>query len=189
MQLTSVRIRNYRCIKHISVDLDRTTVLIGENNSGKTAFLHAIRACLDELRSRSSRLFHEYDYHLPNRESSPVDSAPIVIELSFIEPEPDSWDDDLIGEINDIAAIDSSNRYRIVFRLTSAFDRETEEFSVEWAFLDADGNTLPARGAGQLVTLQRIVPVFYLPALRDAVSHFGTRGRFWRDFLSESGIP
>ena len=87
MQLTSVRIRNYRCIKDISIDLDQTTVLIGENNSGKTAFLHAIRACLDELRSRSTRLFHEYDYHLPNRESSPVDSEPIVIELSFIEPE------------------------------------------------------------------------------------------------------
>ncbi len=190
MQLTSVRIRNYRCIKDISIDLDQTTVLIGENNSGKTAFLHAIRACLDELRARSTRLFHEYDYHLPNRESSPVDSDPIVIELSFIEPEPDSWDGDLIGEITDIAAFDSSNRYRIVFRLTSAFDRETEEFSVEWAFLDAEGNELSgaARSAVQLAILQRMAPIFYLPALRDS-SHFGTRGRFWRDFLSESGIP
>ena len=189
MQLTSVRIRNYRCLKDISIDLDQTTVLIGENNSGKTAFLHAIRACLDELRSRSTRLFHEYDYHLPKRESSPVDSASIVIELSFIEPEPNSWADDLISEINDIAAIDSSDRYHIVFRLTSSFDREAEDFSVEWAFLDADGNNLPARSAGQLATLQRMVPVFYLPALRAAASHFGTSGRFWRNFLSESGIP
>lgn len=191
MQLTNVRIRNYRCIRDISIDLDETTVLIGENNSGKTAFLHAIRACLGDLRSRSTRLFHEYDYHLPDHESSPTDSAPIEIELWFSEPEPDSWSEEFIQEVNDIAVTDSTDRYLIRFRLTSVYDQQAEDFSIEWDFLDADGNPLAgsARAAAHLATLQRMAPVFYLPALRAATSHFGNRGQFWRSFLSASGIP
>ena len=191
MQLTNVRIRNYRCIRDVSIDLDETTVLIGENNSGKTAFLHAIRACLGELRSRSARLFHEYDYHLPDYESSPADSAPIEIELSFVEPEQGSWNDDFIQAVDHIAVLDSSDRYRIRFRLKSGFDQQADDFSVDWDFLDAGGNALTgsARAAAQLNVLQRMVPVFYLPALREAAAHFGPRGRFWRNFLSESGIP
>ena len=55
MRLSKVRVRNFRCIKDISVDLEDTTVLIGENNSGKTAFLEAIRICLS--RSRGELLF------------------------------------------------------------------------------------------------------------------------------------
>ena len=76
MRLTTVRIRNFRCIKDLSVDLDETTVLIGENNSGKTAFLEAIRICLERLRGRERGPFSEYDYHLPDEESAPADSRP-----------------------------------------------------------------------------------------------------------------
>ena len=39
------------------------------------------------------------------------------------------------------------------------------------------------------MTFQRMVPVFYLSALRDAARHFVSNGRFWRTFLSELGVP
>lgn len=38
-------------------------------------------------------------------------------------------------------------------------------------------------------TLQGLVPVFYLSALRDASRHFIPSGRFWRSFLGELGVP
>ena len=99
MQLSKVRVRNFRCIRDISVDLDDTTILIGENNTGKTAFLDAIRICLSQLRARSGRVFHEYDYHLRDDAATPMDSDAIVIELFFIEPETESWHDDVIQEL------------------------------------------------------------------------------------------
>ena len=77
MKLTTVEIRNFRCIKNLTVDLDETTVLIGENNSGKTAFLEAIRICLERLRGRGRGPFNEYDYHLFDEGSAPADSEPI----------------------------------------------------------------------------------------------------------------
>jgi putative ATP-dependent endonuclease of OLD family len=80
---------------------------------------------------------------------------------------------------------------KVVFRLRSFYDSATSDFVVEWAFLDADGNkkTGAAKNATNLATLQRLCPAFYLSALRDATQHFGTRGRYWRTFLSETSIP
>ncbi len=167
------------------------TVLIGENNTGKTAFLDAVRICLSQLRPRSGRLFHEYDYHLGDDEATPAGAEPIVIELFFVEPQPESWSDDIVRELGNVAVLGEDDRYAVTFRLTSGFDRDTNDFSSEWAFLDAQRNPLigPASSAAQLNALQRVAPVFYLSALRDTTTHFAPRGRFWRNFLSESSIP
>ena len=190
MRLTTVKIRNFRCIKDLTVDLDETTVLIGENNSGKTAFLEAIRLCLERLRGRGRGPFDEYDYHLPDDESTPAGAAPIEIELSFVETEAEPWSDEVLQAVADLFARDAEDRRRVTFRTTSSFDPDTGEFVTDWDFLDADGNPLPAAKApSQLNTLQRLAPPFYLSALRDASRHFAAKGRFWRTFLAESGLP
>ena len=49
MKVTNLRIENFRGIKQLNLDLDEFTVLIGENNSGKTAVLDALRICLRDL--------------------------------------------------------------------------------------------------------------------------------------------
>ena len=190
MRLTTVEIHNFRCIENLTVDLDETTVLIGENNSGKTAFLVAVRICLERLRGRGRSPFDEYDYHLPNDESTPVDAAPIEIELSFVETETEPWAEEVVQALADLFARDANDQRRVTFRVKSSFDQDTGEFVTDWDFLDANGNPLPAgKAAGQLNTLQRLAPPFYLSALRNASKHFAAKGRFWRTFLAESGIP
>ena len=64
MLLRSVNIKNFRCFKDVTVPLDKMTVLIGENNSGKTSFLEAIRLCLTRSNFRRSDWLDQYDYHL-----------------------------------------------------------------------------------------------------------------------------
>ena len=191
MRLSTVTIRNFRCIRELSVELDDTTVLIGENNSGKTAFLEGVRICLDQLRGRGGGAFQGYDYHLPSENAAPADAEPIEIELSFLEPVPEAWSHELNQELADIAVQRDDERFEIRFRLRSIFDRATGESSVEWAFLDEQGNpvTGTAEPVGQLTTLQRLAPAFYLSALRVASRYFGESGRFWRNFLTESSIP
>ncbi len=41
MILRTFRIENFRGITKLELELDRTTVLIGENNTGKTSVLEA----------------------------------------------------------------------------------------------------------------------------------------------------
>ena len=190
MRLSTVRIRNFRCIKDLTVDLDQTTILIGENNSGKTAFLEAIRTCLERLRGRGRGPFNEYDYHLPDDDSVPAEAAPIEIDLAFAETEAEPWSDEVVQALADLLARDDNDRARVALRVTSSFDRGAGDFLTDWDFLDASGNPLPERKSTvQLTTLQRLAPAFYLSALRDASRHFAAKGRFWRTFLAEIGVP
>lgn len=59
MYIKHVDIINYRNLKEISVSLEKTTAIIGKNNSGKSNFLNAITLplAMDEVRSRNKRLY------------------------------------------------------------------------------------------------------------------------------------
>ena len=190
MRLTNVTIRNFRCIRELSLDLDNTTILIGENNTGKTAVLEAVRACLD-LRSRGRRQFDEYDYRLAYEGASPTEAEPIDIQLSFVESDAEPWATEVGQTLHDLIVLDSDDRKRVTFHVTSQFQKDANDFITDWNFLNAEGNPLlgSARSTGQLGRLKRLVPVFYLSALRDASRHFTAGGRFWRSFLSELGLP
>ena len=94
MRLTNIAIRNFRCIRELNLDLDETTVLIGENNTGKTAVLEAIRICMERLRGRGRGPFNEYDYHLAEEGMSPAEAAPIQIDLSFVDSDEEPWADE-----------------------------------------------------------------------------------------------
>ena len=112
------------------------------------------------------------------------------IELSFVETEAEPWNEEIVQALADLLARDPNDRRRVTLRVTSSFDQESGEFVTDWDFLDANGNPLPAgKAPSQLNTLQRLAPTFYLSALRDASKHFAAKGRFWRTFLAESGIP
>ena len=191
MRLTNVTIQNFRCIRNLSLDLDETTVLIGENNTGKTSVLEAIRICMDRLRGRGRSPFDEYDYHLVEERASPAEADAIRVDLSFIESKKEPWADEVTQTLKEVIAYDAEDRARIVLRVTSSFDSESGEFTTDWSFLDANGEALAgsARSPMQLTNLRRIAPVFYLSALRDASREFVSKGRFWRTFLAELGVP
>ena len=189
--LTNLTIRNFRCIRELSLDLDQTTVLIGENNTGKTAVLEAVRICLERLRGRGRRQFDDYDYYLASADASPTDAQPIEIRLSFMESEVEPWVDEVGQALREVVAFSPNDRRHVTLRVSSQFDSAANDFTTDWSFLDADGEALPgtARSTRLLNTLQGLVPVFYLAALRDASRHFVPSGRFWRSFLGELGVP
>ena len=191
MRLTNLVIRNFRCIRELILDLDETTVLIGENNTGKTAVLDAVRICLERLRGRGRRQFDEYDYHLASSDASPTEAEPIEVRLSFVESEAEPWAEEVGQALVDVASLGPDDRRQVTLRVSSQFDSSVNDFTTDWSFLDASGEALPgtARSGRLLNTLQGLVPVFYLSALRDASRHFTPSGRFWRSFLGELGLP
>lgn len=191
MRLTNLTIRNFRCIRDLSLDLDEATVLIGENNTGKTAVLEAVRACLERLRGRGRRQFDEYDYRLAHEGDSPTEAEPIEILLSFVESSAAPWHDEVRQALGDVAQLGTDDLGRVTLRVTSQFDGESGDFTTDWSFLNPEGEPLTgaARSPSQLSTLQGLVPIFYLSALRDASRHFASKGQFWRSFLGELGLP
>lgn len=187
MHLTQVRIQNFRGIEDLTVDLDETTVLIGENNTGKTAFLQAIRLCLQRLSGRGKGPFSEYDYHLTSDRSAPSVAEPIQINLVFAESASEPWDDEVEADLSEVITFVADNR-RIELRVTSSWDETASEFQTDWDFLDNNGDPLHS-SYYVLRSLRQQVPIFYLSALRDASRHFISSGRYWRTFLGEAGVP
>ena len=189
MILKTFEIENFRGIAKLILELDRTTVLIGENNSGKTSVLEALHTCMNRALSRRASPFSEYDFHLTTEGADPASAPPIVLTLTFEETKVDEWPDELVQAFaNAIQALDNG-RQRLTFRVTAKYDKVTRDFAVEWSFLDKAGSPLPtARQAKLHADLQQLAPVFMLPAVRDASQHFQSKSALWGPFTKNPQI-
>jgi putative ATP-dependent endonuclease of OLD family len=94
MKLVDIKINNFRGIQKLIVPVDDLTVLIGENNTGKSTILEAIRIVIDNgLPGLRNDIFHEYDFHLSETKQTPQDADPISIILHFAEKQENEWSD------------------------------------------------------------------------------------------------
>ena len=191
MRVTAIRIENFRGIKQLELELDETTVLIGENNSGKTAVLDALRLCLRDLGTRRRTVFDTLDFHLPDADAEPSSTKPIQIEVLFSEQEMGEWNDQLIGRLSrdGILQVGDDERNHVLLRVTCKYDSTSRDFAQEWSFLNLNREPLTGVVPQTLARIQQEVPYFYLTALRDAAHHFDARGQFWRPFLKDTQLP
>jgi putative ATP-dependent endonuclease of the OLD family len=106
VKLREIKVQNFRCLADVTIPIGDTTVLVGANNSGKTALLDALRIVLTGNRANRGTPFDEYDYHMSKVGDSPQTSQGIVVELWFREDAPDEWPDSLVQALNDIIQTD-----------------------------------------------------------------------------------
>lgn len=189
MHLSTVHIEKFRGLRDVQIELAPMTLLIGENNSGKTSFLEAIRLVMSRAAGRKSGTFDPYDYHLQNPTAEAQDADPISITLTFRTEDGETLPDEFTQTLADVLVTDAVGKSILVFRVTSAFDATAKDFVSDWSFLDASGNALGSKSKKPsiLQDFQRLFPIFYLSALRDAVREFKT-GIFWTPFLKNLAI-
>ena len=192
MQISRLRISNFRSIKEADIQFGGVTVLIGTNNAGKSAILDAIRIALTRRWGQRGTGFTEYDVHLCDGRPDPKVGEPVVIEVELQEAVANEWPEDLHGELEDIIQLDPvTGRASIIMRVSCSWEAAEESFVPRWEFLNVDRNPLTGRGA-RAVNLQeffQFLPVFYLEALRDVTDEFSTRSQFWGKLLRTVQIP
>ena len=192
MRLSRVEIHNFRSIRHVVVDLGRTTVLVGPNNAGKTAILDAIRIALTRRWGQRGTGFTEYDIHLSGDTDDPKASPGVSIEVHVQESEPEEWSDGIADDLDQIVQLDPKTGQRsIALRTRWAWNGESGAFEPTWEFLNAAREPLVGRGARRvnLERFWRYLPVFYLDALRDVGDEFSPRSQFWGRLLKAMEIP
>ena len=70
MKISKLKIRNYKSIKELSIeDVDYAVILVGKNNTGKTAVMHAIQAMV------GAKAIEPHDFNDPTKN--------IEVEVSF----------------------------------------------------------------------------------------------------------
>ena len=148
MILKTFCIENFRGIAKLTLDLDRTTVLIGENNSGKSSVLEALHTCMNRGLGRRATPFSEYDFHLATEDAEPADAPPLVLTLTFEETQKDEWPDEIAQAFSNAIQTLDDERQQLCFRVMAKYDKATRDFAVEWSFLDKAGSPLPTAKHG-----------------------------------------
>ena len=75
--IKEVRIRHFRCLRSVDVEFDPLTVIIGQNNSGKTSFLNAIFVAI----GAGQRIISNDDIFLYKNEVSAPKSREVTIDI------------------------------------------------------------------------------------------------------------
>ncbi|MBP8984782.1 MAG: DUF2813 domain-containing protein [Syntrophobacterales bacterium] len=190
MNLIEVKIENFRGIHSLHLPLDGLTVLIGENNTGKSTVLEAIRLVLTRgLGVRRGGHFTEYDFHLKDATATPQAADPISITLHFAEEQESKWSDAVVQQMNEAIQLDATGLNHIWLQVKGTYQAEFGSPETKWAFLNAKGVELVLKNATPFNLISRFVPLFFLSALRDASQEFGQRGQFWSGFLKSIQLP
>ena len=191
MKLREIKVKNFRNLVDISMPIGDTTILVGENNSGKTALMDALKIALPYyIPSRKSQ-FDEYDYHMSMPDHRPQTSEGIIIELWFREDTPDEWPDALIQDLNEIVQTDGVQELNSIgLRLSSKYDQILKDFNFKWEFLTLDGQSLGGRSANpyNLTKFLSYIRLFYLSSLRDSKDEFSPRSQYWGKILRDLKI-
>jgi putative ATP-dependent endonuclease of OLD family len=191
MKLREITVKNFRCLVDVTIPVDDTTILVGENNSGKTALLDALKIALPRSQSGRGSLFDEYDYYMSKTGDSPQTSEGIVIELWFREDKPDEWPNSLVQALSEIIQTDPlKDLDSIRLRLSSKYDATAKETVTKWEFLALNGQVLEkqSRDSRNLTRFLPYIRLFYLSALRDSDDEFSPRSQFWGRILRDLKI-
>jgi putative ATP-dependent endonuclease of OLD family len=175
MLLRSVRVDNFRAVKSARITLDRTTLLIGENDCGRSSILEAIALALGWNSEECEFQFRPFHVHrAPHLASAPPPSISIVLE--FRESDAGEWDgagfDLLRASLPDAMA--PSRRFWL--EVTQCGDGETR-----WMF-----SATPARSLRNDVPLlvwlrRRMPPLWLTDGMRSAAEVSAGAGRWSGD--------
>lgn len=93
MQLKSLKVKNFRGVRSAQLDFSETTVLIGENNCGKTSLMDALSLALARTKSQAPQFQRRQFYWPGNSDDEHKDSSMpgISLELVFIEKRAGEW--------------------------------------------------------------------------------------------------
>src|ERR1035437_720159 len=75
--IKAARIRHFRCLRSVDVELDQLTIIIGQNNSGKTSFLNALFAAI----GAGQRVISNDDIFLYKKDVSPPRDRSVTIDI------------------------------------------------------------------------------------------------------------
>ena len=189
MYLKSVQIKNFRSLKDVKVELDeKSTILLGETNAGKTSCLDAIRIALTRTNGKYS--FEDYDYYMDDSILSPKESEGIEVVLTFRERSEDEWDGYIMDSLGEaVQYLGSDALGSIIVKVYSQYNEATGEFETGACFLNNEYEEISARAQNKIGLFYRLCPVFYLQALRNIKDSFNSKSSVWGRFLKKANIP
>lgn len=161
MFLKKFRIKNYRCIKDATINFNKgVNIIIGENNSGKTAILDALRVCLSYGKQRRDIWVSSNNFYLDKNDPN-AETDDIEFHL-FFEIENDVE----VGIYTDLLSVAEEGVQELQIHFRYYIDEHNGIKKVRYSVWGGDNE-------GQPITpnILELIYFIHLDALRDAVQH------------------
>ena len=161
MYLSRIEIDNYRGIRSARIDFDETTVMIGENDAGKTSIILAIEKILSPSKDQLKFVFDPLEFHHQKIGDRLAPSGPIRIALTFRERVPDEWSF-LQGNEMGISFRDEKNKQQELTIVVTA-QPQAEDSEGHWGIHIAGTDTSGLKNDPSVIDwIRRVNPVFYI---------------------------
>jgi putative ATP-dependent endonuclease of OLD family len=167
MRIRKIKIQNFRNFRDFEVHPRHTVIFVGENNTGKSNLLHALRLLLDPEARRLESEISEDDINDAAR-SQGVSSFSVAIEIGDLQKH-----QELEAIFRDRIAQDGEETY---VTIEGKYEPDEEGFHV-WKVqvLSPEGrHNEPIPFLGRMA---RYIPLYFLDAVRDAEREMRATGR------------
>ena len=155
MHISKLHIRNFRCIEDLELSFDSgLNVIIGENNTGKTAILDALRLVLSRGDERRDIWISEDDFHI---DTTGKHASSIDIDIVFSDPSVQQQ-----AAFIELLSIREDGNPELQLHVRYEWDEENERVKSPslWGG-ENEGQAVPGR-------LLQLIYHVHLDALRDA---------------------
>lgn len=163
MFLESLQVQNYRGILSGRLDFDDTTLLIGENDCGKSSLLSALAVVLaagDGHRPAIAR----HHFHRPVDPSLPL-QGPVRIELVFAERPAGEWTTEAMAPLAPLLAPPSAGVRRLVVTVHAEVPKAQGEPETHWIVACPDaGRPMSHDDVDHLAAVRKLCPLVWLKA-------------------------
>lgn len=161
MYLSSLHIKNFRAIEGCTFNFhEGVNILIGANNSGKSAVVDALRLCFMYGEPWRSIRVREEDFFI-DRSAPGKPTPPIEFDLTFLPSEKD--EDGIFGDML-VVKEDGSKEFQLHFRYARVYTNDRFRADLTMWGGEKEGHPVDR---GTFAYFESV----YLEALRDAVSH------------------
>ena len=172
--ISQVHLKNYRRFHDETIPLRPHSVLIGENNAGKTSLLELLDFLLNPTRRglfiADSNLSHGMD----------METTPIEVTLALSPWPGDQFGSAERGILDPHVDIYDGGKERVLLKIVHQFDVEQGTTRTGFRFIKADGED----DGGFSLAKRNDIPFFSIAAMRDPSRELGERRGTWARLMS-----
>ncbi|WP_370276574.1 ATP-dependent nuclease [Roseovarius indicus] len=177
MKVSSIKIRNFRGLRTADLDLDRSQVFLGDNNTGKTTVLEALDLVLGPDRLNRFPVVDEHDFYLGNYFTS-EDDPPLGKEII----------DGNFEKLDKLFSNENDKTITIFVQLTDLSDEQKSAFGGRCEFYSKTENKILDQGdigdvdSSSISDCLRVIFIGYYDA---EIDDFVGKTYYYKDLYAE----
>jgi len=184
IKIDKVRISNFRSLKNVEIELEKVSLLVGANNSGKTALLKALQLAFGVERKVYREDLYSSDGDVVTEIIIDALLVPVNEKFERIKKFSSIWTDYFGDKIN----FDSSKQQYIAYRTKIYYDEFKADYVIErykldeWREKDWLKTTVDDTQQNRFAK----IPLFYMDAQRDITADLKDRNSYFSRMIAKN---